>query len=697
MTLRRPVLSSLVFLVACGVAACDPGTATPPKNGGSTSGRLVDESTLPKLPRFDAAELDPSKAACQDLDAYVNGKWLAQNPVPADKTTWGTFELLDERSLAVQKQIVEAVAKTGAAKGTVHQQIGDLFATGMDEAKLEADGISPLKADLAEVNGLKDVQSIVAYLNNQFAKGNQFVFSFGPGEDFKDAKNVIGYAMQDGLSLPEKAYYSEAKYQDKRDAFLSHIERMLVIGGVDAAAAKVQAKAVLAFETRLAAVSLSPIEMREPANMYSYVSVEQADKATPNFSWTKFLAAEKLAGIKGFSLSQPKFFAEFDKMLVEVPAADWQAYIRYHVLIDAAPYLNNAASGERFAFFGKTMRGQQEQKPRWKRVLDTVNGTLGEALGQIYVEQVFPEESKTQMLALVNNLREALKTRLEKLDWMSKETKAKAIEKWNTFDPKIGYPDKWRDYSGLEIRREAGYYANVQAAAAFENAFQLNKIGKPADPKEWGMPPQTVNAYYNPLKNEIVFPAAILQPPFFDPKADPALNYGGIGAVIGHEMLHGYDDEGSQFDAAGNNKNWWSEEDMKNFKARTAKLVTQFDEYVAIDDLHVKGELTLGENIADLGGITVALDALNRDLMTKRIAPIDGYTQQQRFFLSWAVSWRRHYRPEEMRVRLNTDPHAPPRFRANGAPSNLEDFAGAFNCKPTDPMVRPADKRVVIW
>lgn len=697
MTLRQPVLSSLVFIAACGLAACDPGTATPPKNGGSDSGRLVDESTLPKLPHFDVAEIDASKPVCQDLDAHVNGKWIAQNPVPADKTTWGTFEMLDERSLAVQKQIVEAAAKAGGAKGTVRQQIGDLFASGMDEAKLEADGIGPIKDDLAAINGLKDTASIAAHLRNEFAKGNQYVFAFGPGEDFKDAKNVIGYAMQSGLSLPEKAYYSEAKYQDKRDAFLAHVERMLVIGGVDAAAAKVQAKAVLAFETRLAAVSLSPIEMRDPANMYSYVSVEQADKATPNFSWSKFLAAEKLSGIKGFSLSQPKFFAEFDKMLVDVPAADWQAYFRYHLLNDAAPYLNNAASGERFAFYGKTMRGQQEQKPRWKRVLDTVNGTLGEALGQIYVEQVFPEESKTQMLALVNNLREALKARLEKLDWMSKETKAKAIEKWNTFDPKIGYPDKWRDYAGLNIQREVGYLANVEAAGAFENAFQMNKIGKPADPKEWGMPPQTVNAYYNPLKNEIVFPAAILQPPFFDPKADPALNYGGIGAVIGHEMLHGYDDEGSQFDAAGNNKNWWSEEDMKNFKSRTAKLVTQFDEYIAIDDLHVKGELTLGENIADLGGITVALDALNRALMTVRMAPIDGYTQQQRFFLNWAVSWRRHYRPEEMRVRLNTDPHAPPRFRANGAPSNLEDFAGAFNCKPTDAMVRGGDKRVVIW
>jgi len=695
-TRRLSVFSPPALLLVLGAAACQPGEAAPAKNAGAAP-RLVDESKLPKLPRFDVSEFDSSKSVCQDLDGFVNGKWLAQNPVPADKTTWGTFELLDERSAAVQHQIVEAAAKSGAAPGTVRQKLGDLFGAGMNEAKLEADGVAPVKPLLAELDTLKDAASIGAYLRSQFARGQQFIFGFGPSEDFKDAKNVIGYAMQGGLSLPEKAYYADAKYQDKRDAFLTHVERMLVLGGVDAAAAKNQAKAVLAFETRLAGVSLSPIEMRDPASLYNFVTLEQADKASPNFSWSKFMAAEKLTSVKGFSLSQPKFFAEFDKMLVEVPPADWQAYLRYHILEDAAPYLNRAVADERFAFYGKVMRGQVEQKPRWKRVLDTINDTLGEALGQIYVEQVFPEESKTQMLALVNNLREALKVRIENVDWMSKETKAKAIEKWNTFDPKIGYPDKWRDYSGLTIRKEDSYFASVLAAAEFENAFQLSKIGKPADPKEWGMPPQMVNAYYNPTKNEIVFPAAILQPPFFDPNADPALNYGGIGAVIGHEMLHGYDDEGSQFDAAGNNKNWWTEEDMKNFKARTGKLVAQFDEYVAIDDLHVKGELTLGENIADLGGITVSLDALNYALRTVRMAQIDGYTQQQRFFLNWAVSWRRHYRPEEMRVRLNTDPHAPPRFRANGAPSNLEAFVGAFDCKPTDPMVRSGDKRIMIW
>ncbi|MGH8499275.1 MAG: M13 family metallopeptidase, partial [Methylococcales bacterium] len=560
-----------------------------------------------------------------DLNKHVNGKWLAANPVPNDRTTWGSFEMLGERSLAVQKQIVEAASNSKPAAGSNEQKIGDLYGAGMNEAKLNAEGAAPLVPYLTEIDALKDGAGIAAYIIQGFAKGQQSVFGFGPGEDFKDAKNVIAYANEDGLSLPEKAYYSDAKYQEKRDAFLAHIEKMLVLGGVEAAAAKTQAQTVLKFETRLAAASLDPIAQRDPANQYHFVSIADADKATPNFSWTKLFAAQNIQGVKGFSLSQPKFFTEMDKMLTDTPVSDWQAYFRYHTIADSAPYLSDELSNERFAFYGTVMRGQKEQKPRWKRVLDSVNGTAGEALGEVYVKQVFSEESKAQMLQLVTNLREALKARLEKLEWMSAETKAKAIAKWNTFDPKIGYPDKWRDYSGLTIDGSKSYFDNLVAATAFENAYQMSKIGKPADRKEWGMTPQTVNAYYNPLKNEIVFPAAILQSPFFDAKADPALNYGGIGAVIGHEMLHGYDDQGSQFDAEGNNNNWWTDADLKAFQARTGKLIAQFDGYTALNDpkegaLNVKGKLTLGENIADLGGLTVAYDALQRDLTNKKMA-----------------------------------------------------------------------------
>ena len=657
----------------------------------------VDTSKLPPLPSFKVSDLDPSVSACTDLHSYVDGKWDAKNPVPSDKTSWGTFEMLQERSEAVQHQIVEAAAKGGSAPGSNEQKTGDLFALGMDETRLNAEGLTPLKPMLAEIDAINSGADVASYLRTNFAKGNQDVFSFGANPDFKNASMMIAFAFQGGLSLPEKTYYLDPQYQDKRDAFVAHIERVLMLAGADADSAKAQAKTILALETRLANASLSRIEQRDPANQYHYVTVAEADAATPNFSWSQFLAAEGLKDIQGFSLSQPKFFAEFDKMLADVPAADWRAYLRYHAIDGAAPYLSDAFANERFAFFGTTMRGQKEQKPRWKRALDSVNGTMGEALGQVYVQQVFPEESKAQMQALVTNLRTALKARLENLPWMSPETKAKALEKWNTFDPKIGYPDKWRDYSALTIDKSKSYFDNMMAAGAFENAYDMAKIGKPADRKEWGITPQTVNAYYNPLKNEIVFPAAILQPPFFDPKADPGINYGGIGAVIGHEIMHGYDDKGSQFDAQGNNKDWWTDADRKSFNERTARLVKQFDDYVAIDDKHVQGKLTLGENIGDLGGINIAYDALQTALAQHPVGKIDGFTQNQRFFLNFATVWRRNFTPDELKLRLNTDPHAPVHFRAIGAPSNMDAFATAFSCKVGDPMVRTGENKVQIW
>ena len=699
MTLNSMKHLTLALAVAAALTACKKDdaaaatTAAPPE----AAKLSIDLAALPELPHFRAADLDPAAPVCQDLNAHVNGKWLAANPVPADKTTWGSFEMLGERSLAVQKQIIEAAAKSQNAAGSNEQKVGDIYGVGMDVEKINADGAKPVQPMLARIDAIADPAGISAYLIENFGKGNQAVFGFFPESDFQDAKMVIGYAFQGGLSLPERAYYLEPAHQDKRDAFLAHVERLLVLGGVAADAAKAQAQAVLDFETRLAKASLAPVELRNPDNQYHYVTLADADKLTPNFSWSKLFAAQGIEGANGFSLSQPKFFSEMDAMIAQVPVADWQAYLRYHTISDAAPFLSDAIADERFGFYGKTMRGQQEQKPRWKRVLDTINGSMGEALGQVYVAQVFPAESKAMMETLVANLSAALKTRLENLEWMGDETKAKALAKWKTFDPKIGYPDKWRDFSGLTIDRSKSYLDNALAATAFENAYQMSKIGKPADREEWGMTPQTVNAYYNPLKNEIVFPAAILQPPFFDPKADPALNYGGIGAVIGHEMLHGYDDQGAQFDAEGNRKQWWTDADLKAFQARTGKLVAQFDEYVAIEDLHVKGALTLGENIADLGGVAVAYDALQRDLENKKVAAIDGYSQDQRFFLNFGTIWRRNFRPEELKVRLNTDPHAPAMFRANGAPSNLDAFAEAFGCKPGDGMVRAADKRVVIW
>nr|WP_166208231.1 M13-type metalloendopeptidase [Lysobacter telluris] len=703
---RKPQVLLLTLAVTAALAGC------PQQKTGPEAAAVAPAATTPAPPAaelpptsaFAVSDIDPSKNICDDLAEAVNSKWLAAHPIPADRTTWGSFEMLTERSLAASKQLAEAAAAKTDNTG-VEKLVGDMYATGMDAAKINAAGITPIQPMLARIDTLKTPADIAQYIRESFAQGLGDGFNFYSNADFKDSQLMIAYADQGGLALPEKAYYlqdgpkaGDDSYKKIRDAYVAHVSRQLQNAGVAAADADKQAKDVLAFETRLAKASLSPIEQRDPNNQYHFVSVADADKASPNFPWSEFLKAQGV-NVDGFSLSQPKFFAEFNKMIKDVPAEQWQAYFRAHTIDGMAPYLSDTFADERFDFFGKTLRGQQEQKPRWKRVLDTTEGGVGEALGQMYVKQYFPPESKAEMTKLVDNLRTSLKARLEKLDWMSPETKAKAIEKWQSFMPKIGYPDKWRSWDGLATSRE-GYVQNVLSSTKYNYDWMMGKVGKPVDRTEWGMTPQTVNAYYNPQQNEVVFPAAILQPPFFDPKADPALNYGGIGSVIGHEMLHGYDDQGSQFDAKGNFANWWQAADKKGFEARTAKLVKQFDDYVSIDGIHVKGQLTLGENIADLGGTTVSFDALQKALADAGKSPdekIDGYTENQRFWLNWATVWRRNFRPEELKVRLNTDPHAPANFRAIGAPSNEPSFAQAFQCKSGDKMVRPDDQRVVIW
>ncbi len=705
--MRKPQMLLLSVAVSLAIAGCQkqeqPAPAAP-ADAAADAPAPAPAADLPPTAQFAVADLDTSKNACDNLADFVNAKWLAAHPIPADRTTWGSFEMLTERSLAASRQIAEAAAGNGEANG-VEKLVGDLYATGMDEAAVNAAGAQPIQPMLAKIDALKSPEDVAGFLREQFAQGLGDVFAFYSNADFKDSQKVIAYADQGGLALPEKAYYlqdgpkaGDDSWKKLREAYVAHVSKQLQNAGVAQVDADRQARDVLAFETRLAKASLSPIELRDPKAQYHWVSVAEADKLSPHFPWSEFLEAQGVS-VDGFSLSQPKFFAELDKMVADAPVAQWQAYLRAHLIDGLSPFLSDAFADEQFAFYGKTLRGQQEMKPRWKRVLGATEDAVGEALGQLYVKQYFPAESKQEMEKLVGNLRVALKARLEKLDWMGAETRAKAIEKWDSFMPKVGYPDKWRSWDGLATSRE-GYLQNVLAATKFNHDWLMGKVGKPVDRTEWGMSPQTVNAYYNPQQNEIVFPAAILQPPFFDPKADPALNYGGIGAVIGHEMLHGYDDQGSQFDAKGNFANWWQEADRKGFEARTAKLVQQFDDYVSIDGLHVKGQLTLGENIADLGGLTVAYDALQKALADAGKSAqdkVDGYTEDQRFFMNWATVWRRNYTPDELKVRLNTDPHAPANFRAIGAPSNMPAFAQAFSCKAGDAMVRPEDKRVVIW
>ncbi|WP_130620161.1 M13 family metallopeptidase [Dyella amyloliquefaciens] len=691
-------VSLALSLTACGKHEQAEQTAQAPAPASTAPAA----APAPKV--FDVTELGDNGQACQDFNGFVNAKWVAANPIPNDRTRWGAFDKLAEDSLNTQHDIVDAAAKdaANAKAGSIEQKIGYLYASGMDDAAIEKAGFDPIKPKLDAIAALKSGKDVANYLTQSFAEGDMQVFQFGSSADFKNAKMQIGVVFQSGLGLPTKDYYLNDKYKDIRDAYVAHIAQALQLTGVSEADAKKQADQVLAFETELAKASLAPVELRDPANQYHFVTVKEADKITPHFSWEDFFKAQGVTVDKGFSLSQPKFMAEVDKLLASAPVDQWQAYLRFHTINDASPFLSKAFQDNRFDFYGKTLSGQPEQKPRWKRVLGGVNESMGEALGQLYVAKMFTPEAKERAQVLVDNVRNALKARIENLDWMSDETKQKAIAKWNTFLPKIGYPDKWRDWSGLDVK-QGDYYGNVMAAAKFNYQYDLNKIGKPTDRLEWGMTPQTVNAYYNPTDNTINFPAAILQPPFFYANGDDAINYGGIGAVIGHEASHGFDDEGSQFDGEGNNVNWWTKADREKFDERSDKLVQQFNDYTPIQDkpdAHVNGKLTLGENIGDLGGLNSAYDALQMALKKnpqEAGEKIDGYTQDQRFFLNWARVWRGNIREKEALLRLNTDPHAPASLRAIGAPSNMEAFATAYQCKPTDPMVRSGDKQVKIW
>jgi len=685
-------------LVGCGkteTPAADSAASTATPAPAAAPALTLDEAKLPAYNAFHPSDLDTSLDACTAFGDYVNSKWLAANEILADRTSWGAFTILDERSVTVQHQLAEQVAAIKNPTG-IEKIVGDFWASGMDEAKINAQGIEPLKADLTAIDSLQNKDAIADYLRSSAAKGQNVLFAFGPEADFKNSSMNMAYASQGGLGLPDTTYYTDARYADKLKAYQAHVATVLELSGVAAADAAKQAADVVKFETRLAKASKSSVELSRNVELnYNPVTVADADKLTPNFSWSKFFEAQGVATPKTFSLAMPAFHQEVSKALGDTDPSVWRAYLRFRTVDTASPYLADAFVQESYDFYGKILNGQKEMKPRWKRVLGTIEDDAGEAFGQLYVKVAFSPEAKAKMEVLVKNLAAALKERIQGLTWMSDETKAKAIAKWETFTPKIGYPDKWRDWSGLTTTRDS-YLGNVRAADEFNYRFALSKIGQPVDKTEWGMTPQTVNAYYNPLQNEIVFPAAILQPPFFDPKADDALNYGGIGAVIGHEMTHGYDDQGSRFGPTGNFENWWTPADTKNFSGLTGKLVKQFDSY-KVGDQHVNGSLTLGENIADLGGLATAYDALQKASAGKEDPKIDGFTRDQRFFFNWATVWRTKYTPENAKVRLATDPHAPSQFRAMGAPSNLPSFAAAFQCKAGSPMVRTGDQQVVIW
>lgn len=696
-TVRRFVVLPIVTVVLLGQAGCERANeskvAAPPSEAPAWK---LDETKLAAPIRFSVADLDATRRACDDFAGYANAKWLAANPIPGDKSSWGAWDVLELRALGIQRQLAERVAGQAAPAG-IEKLVADFWGSGMDEARVNAQGLSPLKDRLDAIDALRDGPSVADYLRKAAATGDNPLFAFFPLPDFKDSSMNVAYAVQDGLGLPDKTYYFDADKKSIREAYEKHIARVLENSGIPREQAATQARAVLAFETRLARASKSSEDLsRDVSLYYNPTTPAAADKLTPNFSWTAFFGEQGIKTPEMFSLAIPAFHREVNQMLADVPVPQWQSYLRYHLVDDVSPYLSEPFATEHYEFHDKTLAGQKEQSPRWKRVLGAINDGAGEAMGQLYVDVAFPPSSKARMQELVKNLHEALKLRIENLTWMSGETKQKALEKWATFTPKIGYPDKWRDWSGLATQGDS-YVENVFAAQAFNYRWELSKIGKPVDKTEWGMTPQTINAYYDPLQNEIVFPAAILQAPFFDAQADDALNYGAIGAVIGHEMTHGYDDQGSRFGPTGNFEEWWSKDDAAQFKALTGKLVRQYDSYEAAPGLKVNGNLTLGENIADLGGLSVAYDAMQLATAGKPDAKIDGLSRDQRFFLGWGTAFRTQFTPEKLKVLVASNPHAPDLVRASAAPKNVPAFATAFDCKAGDAMLHSGKQLVVIW
>lgn len=649
---------------------------------------------------YDVSSMDPNTAACTDFYQHANGMWEKKTPIPPAYSSWGSFNVLAENNRKTLHEILEAAAKnTKAAKGSNEQKIGDFYASCVDEAKREAEGMKPLIPELARIDKvatLSDVMTQVAYMHRH---GVPVLFGFGSLPDLKNSSMVMGFASQGGLSLPNREYYTKTdeKSVKLREDFVKHVANMFQLVGESPEQSAKDAETVLNIQTKLAENSRTPVQLRDPTTQYHMMDPAQLKELIPNFSWADYRQLVGAPTVGNINVAHPEFFIGLNKLLTQIPVADWKSYLRWHLITAAAPSLSSKFETENFNFFGKTLEGRKEQLPRWRRCVSATDANLGEALGQVYVARAFTPDSKARMKKLVDNLIVAFRDRLQKLDWMSEETRKQAIAKLDAFGQKIGYPDKWIDYSNLTVSRDS-YLANVLRASEFEQMRDLNKINKPVNPVEWTMTPPTVNAYNSSLRNEIVFPAGILQAPFFNPAADDAINYGAIGAVIGHEITHGYDDSGSNFDLHGNLKNWWTESDKKNFDARAECVVNQFSSFEAEPGLHLQGKLVSGESIADLGGLHVAYDAFMKSLEGKpKPGKIDGFTPEQRFFLGWAQVWAEKYTAEAARLQTQSDPHPLARFRVNGPLSNMPQFAAAFACKASDPMVRPENARCHIW
>ena len=645
---------------------------------------------------FSLGNLDRTCKPCENFYEFAMGSWMKANPIPAEYSNWGTFTQLRDNNLTAMHTVLEAAAKAHAPAGSNEQKIGDFYSSCMDTTAIEAAGLKPISGELNSIEAIDDRKSLDATVAKLQQEGIGVLFRFSSGQDIKDSTRVIAQASQGGLGMPDRDYYlrDDDKSKQLRADYQTHIAKMFELAGDAPEKAAQEAKTVLSIETALAKSSRTRVELRDPEKNYNLLPLAEVDKLTPDWPWQTYLHEIGAPPVEQINVRQPEFFKEMNQQLSSVSMPDWKTYLRWHVIHASAPGLPARFVDENFDFYDRKLSGTKEILSRWKRCVQSTDRNLGEALGQVYVDKYFPPAAKARAKEMVNNLIAALRSDIPTLSWMGPETKKEALAKLESFTVKIGYPDKWRDYSKLTIN-QGSYASNVRRSTEFEYARQLAKIGKPVDRGEWGMTPPTVNAYYSSSMNEIVFPAGILQPPFYDPNADDAVNYGGIGAVIGHEISHGFDDQGSKFDGKGNLHEWWTADDRKNFTERGDCVVNQFNGYEVEPGLHQNGKLVLGESIGDLGGLTIAYAAYEKSIEGKRPKDIDGFTPEQRFFLGWAQVWGANQRAEAARLQTNTDPHPLARFRGNGPLSNMEAFAKAFGCKKGDAMVR--EQSCKIW
>ncbi|MEJ5963197.1 M13 family metallopeptidase [Pedobacter immunditicola] len=627
---------------------------------------------------------------------FVNGNWAKKTNIPSDRATYGTMAILYDKSQEDVKKIIEEAAKANPENGTEEQKIGDYYESYLNMKVRDSIGLKPLLAEFKKIDAISNAKDLAAYFAYANKIGNMIPLNIGIIEDFKDPKKYMIYSWQGGLGLPDREYYfmKDPKTASIRAKYVIHIENMLKLAGISDAKAK--ATQIMALETMIASQHMKKEETRNLPGLYNKYAVKNLNTLAPNLDWKHLLAEADIKNLDSLVITQVAYTKNLNSILKNTPLSVWKNYLKWSATKGAATSLNSALDEEHFNFESRTLFGIKEQKPLWRRAVAAVNQDLGEIVGKVYVEKHFPPAAKERMLQLVGNLLKAYESSIKELDWMSPETKKQALDKLSKFKPKIGYPDKWRDYSALKVFKN-DLYGNRKRAALFEYYRNLNKMGKPVDKTEWGMTPQTVNAYYNPLMNEIVFPAAILQPPYFDMNAEDAVNYGAIGGVIGHEIGHGFDDQGSTFDGDGVMRNWWTENDQHEFKKRTGALVAQYNSFQVFPDLNVNGEYTLGENIGDLGGLSIAIKAYKNSLNGKPSPVMDGFTGLQRVFIGWAQAWLYKSNEEALRNIVSTDPHSPAQFRVNGVVRNIPEFYMAFNVKPTDSLYLEPENRVKIW